>query len=312
MSHAVELPARLRADFGRVPVAGRHALATDALFSDAALVELLDRVPRGHLHALSMGSDPLRADENRLALHDGVGGAELLRAVRDGRLWLNVTRVDRADARYRELIGALYAELSAQVPGFAPDATQGTLLISSPQALVYYHADGPANALWHIRGRKRVWVYPALDGRYVARELLEDIIAGVRHEYVPYEAAFDAGARVYDLAPGDWLHWPQNAPHRVTNLDGVNVSLSTEHFTPASRRRARVYRANRFLRTRLGWRDLSTREDGARTLAKVLAHRAARALGLDPLPPKRHVPTLRVAADAPGGVVPLAPGEARP
>jgi hypothetical protein len=312
VSHAVGLPAQLRASFGRVPVAGRHGLATHALFSDAALVELLDHHPREDLHALSMGVDPLRPEENRLALHDGVGGAELLRAVRDGRLWLNVTRVDRADARYGELIRALYAELAAQVPGFAPDATQGTLLISSPDALVYYHADGPANALWHIRGRKRVWVYPALDGDYVPRELLEDIIAGVRHEYVPYQAAFDAGARVYDLEPGDWLHWPQNAPHRVTNLQGINVSLSTEHFTRASRRRARVYRANRFLRTRLGWRNLSAREDGALALAKAVAHRAARALGLDPLPPKRHVPTLRVSADAPGGVVPLPPRDAAP
>jgi hypothetical protein len=52
-----------------MPRAGRHGLAADALFSDAAL-------------------------------------AELLRAVRNGRLWLNVTRVDRADARYRELIRA--------------------------------------------------------------------------------------------------------------------------------------------------------------------------------------------------------------
>lgn len=312
MSHGVELAAGQRAAFGLAPVAGRHGLADDALFSDAALVELLDRFPRENLHALSMGADPLRPDENRLALHDGVGGAELLRAVRNGRLWLNVTRVDRADARYRDLIRALYAELSALAPGFVPDSTQGTLLISSPQALVYYHADGPANALWHIRGRKRVWVYPALDGRYVPRELLEDIIAGVRHEYVPYEAAFDAGARVYDLEPGDWLHWPQNAPHRVTNLDGVNVSLSTEHFTRASRRRARVYRANRFLRTRLGWRDLSAREDGALALAKTVAHRAGRALGLDPLPPKRHVPTLRIAPDAPGGVMPLTPGDTAP
>lgn len=307
MSHAVELPARLRRTFGLAPVAGRHGLAANALFSDAALAELLDRMPRGNLHALSMGCDLLRPEENHLALHDGVSGAELLRAVRDGRLWLNVTRVDRVDTRYRELIRALYAELAEQVPGFVADSTQGTLLISSPHALVYYHADGPANALWHIRGHKRVWVYPALDARYAARELIEDIVAGVRHEYLPYEPSFDAGARVYDLAPGDWLHWPQNAPHRVTNLDTVNVSLSTEHFTRASRRRARAYAANRFLRARLGWRELSAREDGALALAKTLAHRAARALGLDRLPPKRHVPTLRVAADAPGGVVPLAP-----
>lgn len=302
---AVELPANLKPDFGRRPVVGRHRLQDHELFSDQALIDLLDRFPREHLYALSMGCDPTRIEENRLAQHDGVSGAELLQAVRNGRLWLNLTRVDRADARYRRLISELYEELSAQLPGFSPDASQGTLLISSPQALVYYHADGPASALWHIRGRKRVWVYPALDQRYMKTELLEDIFAGVRHEYLPYEHAYDAAAEVYDLEPGQWISWPQNAPHRVTNLDSVNVSLSTEYFTHASRRRFQVYVANRFFRTRLGWKNMSTREDGALALAKTLVQRSARKLGLDPVQIRQYIPVLRVVADAPGGVIPL-------
>lgn len=306
MTPAVTLPPPARAAFGRATVVGGHALEHHPLFTDAALIELLDRSPRENLYALSMGTDPARVEDNRLALHDGVSGAELLRAVRNGRLWLNVTRVDRADAAYRRLIDRLYEELAAQVPGFSPDASQGTLLISSPRALVYYHADGPASVLWHLRGRKRVWVYPPLDERYMKRELLEDIIAGVRHEYLPYEAAYDAAARVVDLEPGQWIAWAQNAPHRVTNLDSLNVSLATEYFTRASRRRSRLYVANRFFRTRLGWRGLSAREDGAAALAKMLTQRIARRLGLDPVRFKRHVPVLRVVADAPGGVVPLA------
>jgi len=302
---AVELPGPLKPDFGRRPVYGNHGLADHPLFTDAALIDLLDHFPRSQLYALNMGTDPTRAGENRLALHDGVSGAELLDAVRTGRLWLNVTRVDRADTRYRRLVTQLYEELGAQAAGFAPDSSQGTLLISSPRALVYYHADGPESVLWHIRGRKRVWVYPALDPRYMQRELMEDIFAGVRHEYLPYQADFDAGAEVYDLEPGQWIAWPQNAPHRVTNLDSVNVSLSTEHFTRASRRRSRVYIANRFFRTRLGCKRLSAREDGILALAKAVVQRVARGLGLDPRPPKQHVPLLRVKAGAPGGVVAL-------
>src|SRR5882757_9774069 len=106
-----------------------------------------------------MGGDLTRFDEIRLALHDDVSGSELLRAVKNGRLWLNVTRVDRVDARYRRLIDTLYEQLAAQVPGFAPTGSQGTLLISSPRAFVYYHADGAASALWHLRGCKRIWIY---------------------------------------------------------------------------------------------------------------------------------------------------------
>jgi hypothetical protein len=299
----VDLPPASRGNFGTQPLVATHNLHENELFSDAALVELLDRFPREHLYALTMGNDSEHTDGNQLAVHDGVSGADLLRAVRDGRLWLNITRVDRADPRYRALIDELYAQLVRQAPGFAPLASQGTLLLSSPHVLVYYHADAPTTVLWHIRGRKRVWVYPALDERYMRRDHLEDIFAGVRHEYLPYEPAYDEGAVVYDLMPGQWATWPQNAPHRVTNLDSLNVSMTTEHFTRESRWRARVYTANRFFRTRMGVQSLSTREGGAGAVLKAVAHRLASKAGLYPLQLKHHVPVLRVDPDAPGGVV---------
>jgi len=305
LTPAIQLSATDKADFGRRPLVAKHNLHQSGLFTDAALIDLLDHFPRQHLYALTMGNDLMRSEDNRLALHEGVSGAELLRAVKNGRLWLNITRVDRANARYRALIDQLYTQLAAQVPGFSPVASQGTLLVSSPHALVYYHADGPASALWHIRGRKRIWIYPALDERFIRRELLEDIFAGVRHEYLPYEHAYDQAAVVYDLEPGQWATWPQNAPHRVTNLDSVNVSLSTEHFTRQSRWRARVYCANRFFRTRLGLRNLSARESGPAAAMKTVIHRLANKAGLDPLRIKRHAPSMRVDPDAPEGVVAL-------
>lgn len=296
------LPPAARADFGRLPVIGQHALARAELAGDAALIELLDRFPRRHLYALSTGADPSRADQIRLAQHAGVGGAELLRAVQRGRLWLNLKHLERADAGCRALIGRLYAELAGQIPDFEPGSLHGTLLISSPHALVHYHVDGPGSVLWHLRGRKRVWVYPALDRYYTDLQDLEDIFAGVRHEYLPYDPSFDRAAVVVDLEPGQWMAWAQNAPHRVTNLDSLNVSLSTEHFTPQGRRRARVYQANRYLRTRWAMHQLSTRETGLRALAKTVLHRLARLAGDDPRPPKQHVASLCIAADAPGGV----------
>lgn len=302
----VELSDRLRSDFGVRPLLSTHQLHRHELFTDEALSALLDRYPREHLYALTMGSDDTRTDQNRLALHDGVSGAELLRAVKNGRLWLNVTQLHRADSRYRALIDELYAALRAQLPGFRPEATQGTLLISSPRVLVYYHADAPPSVLWHLRGEKRLWIYPSLDERYLRREDLEDIYAGVRHEYLPFDPSYDQAATVYTLQPGQWIAWPHNAPHRVSNLDSVSVSLSTEHHTRASAARARVYVANRFFRSRLGLRELSTREQGASAQFKTLIHRVARKAGLDPLQLKRHTAALRIDPDAPGGVTPLA------
>ncbi len=299
------LPGADRTDFGQRPLVATHSLEHHELFTDEALADLLDRFPRQHLYALTMGSDPTRADENRLAIHDGVSGAELLRAVRNGRLWLNVTRVDRADRQYRALIDELYTQLAACVPGFEPASSQGTLLISSPHAMVYYHADAPASVLWHIRGHKRIWIYPSLDERYMKREFLEDIFAGVRHEYLPYDPAFDDGAISYELVPGQWSTWPQNAPHRITNLGSVNVSLATEYFTAATRRRQRVYVANHFFRTRLRAKNIAASETGAGATLKTLVHGVAHRLGLARLEYRQHVPAMRVDADAPGGVVAL-------
>jgi len=305
-SPAVELSQDARAAFSTEPVLARHNLQENPLFSDQSLIELLDRHPRELIYAITMGGDPAR-EENRLAAHDGVSGRDLLEAVRRGRFWLNVTRVNRTDPRFRDLIERLYQELAKTVPGFKPQKTQGSVVISSPHAIVYLHADAPPNILWHVRGRKKIWIYPALDERFLPRMDLEDILAGARHEYLPYRPDFDAHATCYELGPGDMATWPQNAPHRVTNLESLNVALSTEHFTAQSRARARVYSANRFLRNRFGLSRLSSRERGLGALAKTALHRAARRLGLeaDPPVPKQWVPTLRVSRDSPTGVVEL-------
>jgi hypothetical protein len=309
MTSLVDMSPDEAAQFSKRPLVARHSLANHALFTDEALATLLDEFPRDNLYALSMGQDPLRSEENQLAVHDGLSGRDLLRAVKNGRLWLNVTRVDRADAQYKALLEVIYAEVVRKVPGFKPLKVQGTLLISSPQALVYYHADGPANALWHIRGRKRLWLYPALDERFMAQPVLEDIFAGVRQEYLPYQLDFDQHATVFDLEPGQWASWPQNSPHRVTNLDGVNVSLSTEHFTLEGRERARIYTANHFLRSRLGLQKLATDTKGPIAFGKMALSAAVRRLRLLPVHNKRQVPTLRVVPDAPLGVRPLSAAE---
>ncbi|HWE24732.1 MAG TPA: cupin-like domain-containing protein [Myxococcales bacterium] len=285
---------------------GRHNLHESGLFSDESLVDLLDRHPRELVYAITMGDDPAR-NENRLALHDRVSGRDLLEAVKRGRFWLNVTRVNTVDSRFRDLIERLYRGLANAAPGFKPQRVQGSLVISSPHAIVYLHADAPPNILWHVRGRKRIWIYPALDERFLPRKDLEDILASARHEYLPYRAEFDEHATFYEVGPGDMVTWPQNAPHRVTNLDSFNVALSTEHFTARSRARVRLYCANRFLRNRFGLSRLSNRVSGPGALAKVVVHRAARAMGLEPDPTvaKQWVPTLRVSAESPTGVVAL-------
>lgn len=291
----------------RTVIAGHH-LHESSLFSDESIAAILDHYPPEKLFALTMGSDPERSDDNERLQHTGVSGAGLLEAVRKGKLWLNITGIDSVDPRFRTLTDELYAGVSAQIPEFQGIETHATLLVSSPHAMVYYHVDGPASFLWHIRGQKRVWVYPALDESLLERSLLEDVFAGVRQEYVPYRADFDARAEVYDLEPGQVAMWPQNAPHRVTNLDSLNVSLVTDHYTIDARRRARVYTANRFLRAKLHVPHalLSAKETGPLSVAKVALHKAAKKAGLDdPIRKAHRPPVRRVDPSADNGMAPL-------
>ncbi len=104
------------------------------------------------------------------------------------------------------------------------------LLVSSPKAQVFYHADVPGQALWQLRGKKRIYIYPAELPFLEPREL-ENVVRGITEEEVTYKSWYDDYARAYDLEAGDMLHWKLNGPHRVVNLGTVNVSLTTEHWT---------------------------------------------------------------------------------
>lgn len=303
-SAQVQVPVVAREQWERKPTLSSHNLAECELFQDNALADLLDNMPRENLFALHMGHDPLRRSENRLAIHDGLSGRELLHAVKHGRLWLNATRIHEFAHRHNALVHDLYRQLAAQISGFDPRVTTVTVLISSPKALVYYHVDGPANLLWHIRGDKRIWIYPP-EERLIPRKSLEDIFAGAAHEYIPYAQEFDEVATSYDLRPGMLASWQPNSPHRVTNGDSFNVSLSTEHFTPSHRKKARVYKANRIFRLTLGLRTLSTRPEGIGAFVKHVASSVAARAGVGQTSAKRHVPALRIIPDAPDGVGPL-------
>ncbi len=262
------------------PLAARHCLSEMDLFSDEALIDMLDRYPRNRLQAWTMGTDALRREDWQAVDTTGVSGTDLLAAVKSGRLWYNILRLDLFDKRYRDIVDQLYSEMAVASPGFKPVSTVGTLLLSSPNAMVYYHADGPPTTLFHVRGHKRMWIYPMKEP-FVSQYLLEEIFGSAMDEEIPYSPDFDKSADVYDLGPGDLVWWPQNAPHRIENLDTLNVSLSTRYHTEDSERRKLVYNANRFFRRRLGFRRLSVNESGIGSSVKCFGYRICRRAGWD-------------------------------
>src|SRR2546422_745990 len=146
---------------GLMPVVTKHRLHELDLFSDSALIELLESHPRDQLQAFTMGTNCENRHEWQPVDTASASGRDLFAAVARGHLWFNVFRVQLFHSRFRDLFNQLFGEMSELYSGFPCFNQTTTLIISSPQALVYYHADAQPNFLFHVRGSKRVWVYPA-------------------------------------------------------------------------------------------------------------------------------------------------------
>lgn len=256
----------------------RHRLADTGLFTDDALADIIDNHPAADLSINTMGVDPGVFDW-REGERNGVSGRELLQLVRDGQLWINCRKMLVYQPDYARAINQVYDEIEAGKPGFKAEQRSANLLISSPTAWVPYHVDMPINMLWHIRGTKRVWVYPHFDQRFAPAQVLEKVCSGEWSEEIPYNNSFDRYALVFDAQPGQLITWSQLAPHRVRNLEGLNVSLSTEHKNARARRRLNVHNANHLLRTKFGIACSSIEADGPVAHAKQALARAFRLAG---------------------------------
>ena len=286
----------------------QHRLQELPIFTDDGLARLLDMHPREDLNVYTMGHDHRDEDWRRGDIN-GYSGEKLLEALRKGRLWINVLRLLKHHQEFRDLVDKIYRELEGYCPDFRSFRYSANLLISSPTALVCYHADAPLNMLWHLRGKKRAWVYPLDKPGILSPEAREGVFApGEEGEELPYHDSFDQDAEVFDLLPGQMLTWPQNTPHRIVNQEGLNVSLSTEHYTPEARRRQSVYLANRTFRRWLPLPFDSERLYGPGPLLKVTSFRILRRIGLVPTAENNLPATFKVDLQAPDCVANFAAG----
>jgi len=263
-----------RQQFGEVVSRHTHSLHRDAMFTDDGLAALLDRYPREHIGVYRMGDTPESWECGRLGK---VSGRQMVQAVKDGRIWLNLRAADRRDPALAEMNRQIFAELKAMIPNFRPFNTDLGLLISSPRARVFYHLDVPRVMLLHLRGHKSVWLYPR-EEPFVDVHGLEAVVSEKTAEEIPYSTEFDTGGQCFHLAPGDMVHWPQNAPHRIDNGDDLNVSLSIEFMTPKAQLRANAILANAWLRDRFGLKSGIEARPNVGWLPKVLLARAIRLL----------------------------------
>ena len=267
-------------NFGKVTQVSPHTYHKLDLFSDDTLTTLLDNYPRQWLQCYTMGFDPENhQDWTPVHIADNTG-AEILEALQRGRMWVNVINIDKYNGEYAELIRQMYLNINEKCEHITKAKSAfSALILSSPGIQVYCHIDADANMLWHLKGRKRVWVYPARDERFTPQTYIEEIIAQDRHEDIPYEKWFDDHAICHELQPGDAVSWPQHSPHRVENVD-FNVSLTTSYGSNESRRQSSVHGANHHILKPLGFKNRSTELHGFIPALKEISYRGMSLLKL--------------------------------
>lgn len=233
--------------FGRQSLVLHHRLHELPLFERDTLAQLIETVPSEHYDFVRPGEiGSLKAHWQQGSLH-GARGEDALRAVEEGRFWLSIRALQAWDDGFAATTAKIFKEFEGKVPGFATFKHKTGMLISSPNAQVYYHADVPGQSLWQIKGHKDVYIYDNKDP-FLSDVQLEGIFLGETEEEIRFESWYDEFAQKLTLSPGEMAHWPLNNPHRVENHDEVNISITTEHFTKEIRDFYAVVYANGVLR----------------------------------------------------------------
>jgi hypothetical protein len=290
--------------WGQQPIRLAHGLHQSPLFSTDKLAQLIENYPREKYGLVQTGAK----DARRLWRQGEIGnlsGRQVIDAIAQGGLWLNLRDISSVDDAYRAMLDGMFGEIAARVPGFEAPKHQAGILISSPDAQVYYHVDLPGQGLIQIAGRKRVYVYPNT-APFIKPEHLEQIALFDVEVDIPYEPWYDAHARVFDLEPGQMLNWPLNAPHRVENLDSVNISMTVSYVNSDIRRADVVSIANGLLRHRFGRQPKSRSIRGPSFWGKAVMQKVLRDSGWVKRERKaRRTIDFRLDANQPGKVVDL-------
>jgi hypothetical protein len=275
----VNWPKDVGARFSNETLIVSHDIHTKPMFNDEGLISLLDRYPREKLGVFTMGFDPVDWRSWSVGHAGDLSGAQLLEAVRVGRIWLNLRAANHYLEDYAALSDEIFANKQNHIAGLKTLKHDLGVLISSPNAQVFYHLDSALVSLWQIRGSKLVRVYDP-SAPFARPEQIEAVVLRETAEQIPFDPSWDATATEVTLDPGMMVTWPQNAPHRIVNGPMMNVSLSIEFMTPQALLRANVIYANGVLRRKFGWTPQIQKGLDPRALTKFGLARAFKAMNV--------------------------------
>ena len=265
-----------RSCFDRRPFLIRHRIIDHPLFTLPQLIELSKRLPERSVE-YNAGDVPVSLDP-RATPRTGLSIQDTIRRIEECRSWLVLKNVEQ-DPQYGALLGQCLAEVRAHSEPLDPGMREeeGFIFISSPGSVTPYHIDIEHNFLLQVQGQKTVNLFDREDRSLLSEEEIETFFNG-GHRNLEFKDEYQKKAWVYELQPGDGLHFPVVCPHWIKNGAAVSISFSITFRTPASNRRAGVYAENARLR-KLGLNPVPYGQSGLRDSFKYLANRVQRRTG---------------------------------
>jgi len=284
----------------------RHNLNQSGLFTDEALIKLMSKHPSHMTDVCSMGDKDHPEYPNKFRTGDfrDTEPAALLAAAKAGRVWINLRKAMNLHPEYKTLLDRMYGELADVTKTTAYNANGG-ILISSPISQTPYHFDKTETILWHVRGAKRIYIYP-LTQDFISDQNFESVITQNLEDDLPYNAEFDKHAIVIDLEEDQAATWPLNSPHRVDN-SAFCVSVTTEYSTKESSFKNAGMIANATLRKKFGMNPSWTEDPQPARLAKFVMGKILKATNSEVKTPMTDLVTFKIDPNTPGFVVDTEP-----
>ncbi len=259
--------------FDRRPFTIKHSLVNHPLLTLPSLIELSRRLPESNIRYnrgdIPAGQQIYTAPKTDLSIE------ETIRQIEQCRSWMVIRFVEQ-DAIYRDLLDQCLDEIQPLSESITPGMfkREGFIFITSPGSITPFHADPEHNFLLQIRGTKTASLFDVSDRTIVSEQALENYLSGEPFKG-EFKDEFQQKAFVFDLSPGDGLHFPQNWPHWVKNGDEVSISFSITFRSAKSERTSIIYSMNYAMRKR-GFNPVPYGKSPLRDTAKFHAFRAAR------------------------------------
>ncbi len=267
---------RFAACYPEVPHILGHRFNRHALLELDSLAELAERLPTG---SVEYNRGDLLIGIETKSEATGLTIGETIRKIARANSWAALKNVEQ-DSEYRALLMGLLEELRPEIEAKTGALLnpQGSIFISSPNAVTPYHFDPEHNILLQVQGSKTITQFPAGDTTCAADEWHEACHLSNKRQ-LPWRDELMARATEFHLVPGEAVYIPVKAPHFVQVGPESSISLSISWVSEWSQAEADARKLN-FLMRAAGHNPCPTRRWPAGNRIKANTYRTLRRIGL--------------------------------